>query len=389
MNNTVIKELVYVNNAATTWPKPESVLREASVAARGPYSEHGRTTLSDIPDYLYDTRVSLADLFHIPDPDQFVFTANATDALNLLIHGFCASQNKRFSAVTTLFEHNSVIRPLLHEQEAGILSLSRIPPDRSGMILPEAVQEAITPDTRLGLVSHAGNVIGTIQNIEEICHIFSEQDIFTIIDGAQSAGQVPVDLSRIPCDAFVFTGHKYLFGVPGTGGFFLRTPEPIIPIRQGGTGMDSRSPVQPSEMPHRFEAGTPNFIGIASLQAGIEFIRDTGQETITRNTLQMIRFILGRLQDIDEIRLLHSDPMTPILSFQVPGTDPDDIGFMLAKAYGIITRSGLHCAPWIHDHLTGGEGTVRISLSCFNTMDQCKTVCDAIEEICCKKQDDI
>lgn len=382
LNNTVKKELIYVNNAATTWPKPESVIRAASLAAQGPYFEQGRTTLSDIPDYLYDTRVSLADLFHVSDPDQFVFTANATDALNMLIHGFCAKKTGQFSAVTTLFEHNSVIRPLLYEQEAGILSLSRIPPDKSGIILPEAVQEAITPDTKLGIISHAGNVIGTVQDIKEICRIFSEQDIFTIIDGAQSAGQVPVDLSRIPCDAFVFTGHKYLFGVPGTGGFFLRRPELITPLRQGGTGMDSRSPVQPKEMPHRFEAGTPNFIGIASLQAGIEFIRDTGQETIICNTLQMIRFILKRLQDIDEIRLLHLDPMTPILSFQVPGTDPDDIGFMLAHAYGIITRSGLHCAPWIHDRLTNGEGTVRISLSCLNTMDQCETVCDAIEEIC-------
>lgn len=375
--------LIYLNNAATTWPKPEEVLAAAQRAAEGPYLEHGRTTLKDVPDYLEEARRTLAYLFRTPDPDQYVFTTNATDSLNILLHGFAAAEGAPFHVITTAFEHNSVIRPLHYLESRGLITYSVIEPELpSGNIHPEAVTEAIRPETRLAVFSHAGNVIGSVQDVRGICSVCREEEIFTVIDGAQSAGQVPVDLRRIGCDAFVFTGHKYLFGIPGTGGFYLGEPDRIVPVRQGGTGQDSGSPIQPEEMPRRFEAGTPNFPGIAALQAGASFVQRTGLSRIETHTHAMIRFIQQRLSGMDGITLLHADPKTPLLSFMHDNIPPDDFGYMLARVYSVITRSGLHCAPWIHNRLTGGEGAVRISLSYLNTMDECRVACDAIEEIC-------
>ncbi len=380
--DTIQNSIIYANNAATTWPKPPSVLAAVSQAAAGPYLEQGRTTLQDVPDYLFETRRKLANFFNTKEPDAYVFTANATDSLNLLIHGFAAQENEPFHVITTLFEHNSVIRPLYELQKAGRISVTVIPPNTNGVIDPDDVSEAIRDDTKLGIISHAGNVTGTVQNIKEISRIMDEADTFSIIDGAQSAGQIPIDLSTISCDAFVFTGHKYLFGVPGTGGFFLRSPDLIYPVRQGGTGTDSSSPVQPESMPERFEAGTPNFPGIAGLAAGIAFVQDIGIESIQKKSMGMISDLIQQLHDIKGVSLLHENPQTPLVSFQIPGLDPDDIGYILAKAYRIISRSGLHCAPWIHSRLTEGKGAVRISLSYMNTNEECAQIADAINALC-------
>ncbi|MCA1915940.1 aminotransferase class V-fold PLP-dependent enzyme [Methanospirillum hungatei] len=380
--DTIQNSIIYANNAATTWPKPPSVLAAVYKAAAGPYLEQGRTTVQDVPDYLFETRRRLANFFNTRDPDAYVFTAHATDSLNLLIHGFARQEKGPFHVITTLFEHNSVIRPLYELQKTGRISLTVIPPNAEGIIDPDDVSGALRDDTKLGIFSHAGNVIGTVQDISEITRIMDEADIFSIIDGAQSAGQIPIDLSRILCDAFVFTGHKYLFGVPGTGGFFLRSPDQIYPVRQGGTGIDSSSPVQPESMPERFEAGTPNFPGIAGLGAGIAYVQDIGIEAIQTKTMGMISDLIQKLQEINGVSILHEHPQTPLVSFQIPGLDPDDIGYILAKAYRIITRSGLHCAPWVHSRLTEGKGAVRISLSYMNTFEECAQIADAINALC-------
>ncbi|HOJ96825.1 MAG TPA: aminotransferase class V-fold PLP-dependent enzyme [Methanospirillum sp.] len=379
-------DIIYANNAATTWPKPESVLKAVCCASAGPYSEQGRTTLREIPDYLFDARKKLAELFNSKESEAYVFTANATDSLNLLIHGFAAHEQESFHVITTEFEHNSVIRPLYELQKAGKITVTVIAPDRGGHINPDDVISSCQKNTKLGIISHAGNVIGTVQNINEISRILHDEEIFSIIDGAQSAGQIPIDLSRVCCDAFVFTGHKYLFGIPGTGGFYLKTPEKIHPVRQGGTGFDSSSPTQPDDMPERFETGTPNFPGIAGLAAGITFIRDIGVETIHSKGMALISDIVHELHEIEGVSLLHDAPETPLISFQIAGIKPDDIGYMLAKAFRIITRSGLHCAPWIHNRLTQGRGAVRVSLSYMNTPNECEQIIDGIRAVCASIQ---
>lgn len=374
-------DLIYLNNAASTWPKPEEILCYVQEAIRAPYLEPGRTTLEGEISYPGEAREELASFFYTNDPDQYVFTKNATDSLNILIHGFTARQSDPFHVITTELEHNSVIRPLRTLEQRGKISLSVIPSRDNGYLHPDDISEAITKETRLAVINHGSNVTGMVQDIGVFGSLLREEEIFSIIDGAQTAGQIPIDLSESHVDAFVFTGHKFLFGIPGIGGFFLRSPDCVKSLHQGGTGFDSGSPFHPEEMPVRFEAGTPNFPGIASLSAGIRYITNEGLENIVSHTRHMSAYICSRLSRLDSVVLYTSAPETPVISFNIQGFDPDDIGLVLGRTHGIITRTGLHCSPLIHQRLTGGVGCVRISLSYLNSMEQCRTVCDVIEEI--------
>jgi len=374
-------DLIYLNNAASTWPKPEEVLSYVQEAIRAPYLEPGRTTLEGEIAYPDEARVELASFFRTGDPDEYVFTRNATDSLNILIHGFAAGQTHPFHVITTELEHNSVIRPLKALERAGKISLSVIQAGDNGHINPDTLSEMITPQTRLAVINHGSNVIGSVQDIRAIGSLLHEEEIFSIFDGAQTTGQIPVALSETMIDAFVFTGHKYLFGIPGIGGFFLRSPDAIEPLQQGGTGFDSASPFPPAEMPARFESGTPNFPGIASLTAGIRYLSRNGMDRVISHTTKMSHYICDYLSQYESVILYTPSPDTPVISFNIQGFDPEDIGLVLGRAHSIVTRTGLHCAPWLHNRLTGGEGCIRMSLSYLNTMEQCKTVCDVIGEI--------
>ena len=232
--------LIYLNNAATSWPKPPEVLEEVSRCLKMPFFEHGRSTASGATDYLSATRDALAGLLHAEEPDHFVFTGSATDSLNLLIHGFVKKEKTPFHAITTELEHNSVLRPLHTLAGEGCLSLSTVPFQDGSVTLPE-IKKAILPGTRLVVMTQGSNVLGTLQNIRPVAEYCMENNIFLIVDGAQTAGQIPINLSAIPAGAFVFTGHKALFGIPGTGGFYLSDPDAIVPVQQGGTGTDSHS----------------------------------------------------------------------------------------------------------------------------------------------------
>ncbi len=224
-------------------------------------------------------------------------------------------------------------------------------------------------------------MIGAVQDIRAIGSLLHEEGIFSLIDGAQTAGQIPIDLSETFVDAFVFTGHKYLFGIPGIGGFFLRNYEDVLPLQQGGTGFDSGSPAHPDYMPVRFEAGTPNFPGIASLTAGVRYLSEIGLDQVVSHASRMSRYICSRLSPLESLILYTPAPDTPVISFNIQNVDPEDIGLVLGRAHTIVTRTGLHCAPWFHHRLTGGAGCVRMSLSYLNTMEQCRIVCDSIEGI--------
>ena len=232
--------------------------------------------------------------FHAEEPDHFIFTGSATDSLNLLIHGFAKNQKTPFHAITTELEHNSVLRPLHTLEAEGRLTLSTVPFEDCRVNLPE-IKKQIQPETRLVVMTHGSNVLGSLQHIRPIAEYCAANDIFLIVDGAQTAGQIPINLSEIPAGAFVFTGHKALFGLPGIGGFYIQDPDAVIPVRQGGTGTDSLTLAHPQDMPQRFEAGTPNYPGIASLLAGIRYIEHEGQDVISNKCRSLIARMVGKL----------------------------------------------------------------------------------------------
>jgi selenocysteine lyase/cysteine desulfurase len=372
--------LIYLNNAATTWPKPPEVLEEVNRCLQAPFFEQGRSTAGTTTDYPSAARHALARYFHTENPDHFIFTRSATDSLNLLIHGFVKKQAGPFHAITTDLEHNSVLRPLHALEAEGRLSLSTLPSDEGFVTLP-SIKAAIRPDTRLVVMTHGSNVLGSLQNVRPVAEYCASNDIFLILDGAQTAGQVPINLSAIPAGAFVFTGHKALFGIPGIGGFYLEDPDAVATVQQGGTGTDSHSHSHPSEMPWKFEAGTPNYSGIASLLAGIRFIEREGQDKITRKGRDLASLFTREIGRDTGVILYTPAPDLPVVSFNIRGLDNDEAGYILAQAYHIITRTGLHCAPLIHERIDGGKGCVRVSFSYFNTPEECRLAGEAVQEV--------
>ena len=372
--------LIYLNNAATTWPKPDEVLEEVIHCLRQPLHEPGRTTGNGSMDYPSAAREALAAFFHAGPPEHFVFSQNATDSLNLLIHGFARKTGMPFHAITTELEHNSVLRPLTALEQDEMIRLSVVPFTGTRVNLA-AIKKAICEDTRLVIMTHGSNVLGSVQDIKPIAEYLHANDIFFIVDGAQTAGDIPVDLSDIPAGAFVFTGHKALFGIPGIGGFFILKPDAVAITRQGGTGTDSRTLLHPFEMPMRFEAGTHNYPGIASVYAGIQFITSTGQEAIERENTDLARCFIRELNDIKGLTIYNKKPDLPVVSFNINGIDNHEAGFILARAYNVIMRTGLHCAPLVHERIDGGKGCIRASFSYFNTLDECRTAAAAISEV--------
>lgn len=372
--------LIYLNNAATTWPKPPEVLAEVSRCLTTPFFEYGRSTAGGATDYPTAAREALAGHFNAGKPDHFILTQNATDSLNLLIHGFAQKQGQPFHTVTTDLEHNSVLRPLHALEHGGRISLTTVPSD-DGYVSLTSVKAAIRPETRLVVMTHGSNVLGTLQNIRPVAEYCADNEIFLIVDGAQTAGQVPINLSSIPAGAFVFTGHKALFGIPGIGGFYIEDPDMVADMRQGGTGSDSHALRHPQEMPQKFEAGTHNYPGIASLLAGIRFIGREGQDRVTRKGRDLASLFIRGITGTPGIDLYTPVPDLPVVSFNLETLDNDEVGFILAKAYNIITRTGLHCAPLIHDRIDGGKGCVRISLSFLNTPEECQAAADAVREV--------
>ena len=379
-SQTAQSPLIYLNNAATTWPKPAEVFEEVTTCLRQPFYEQGRTTGNGSMDYPSAAREALAAFFHAGPPEHFVFTQNATDSLNLLIHGFVKKTGIPFHAITTELEHNSVLRPLTALEQNGMIRLTVVPFIDNCVNLA-AIKKAICENTRLVVMTHGSNVLGSVQDIRPIAEYLHANDIFFIVDGAQTAGHIPVDLSGIPVGAFVFTGHKALFGIPGIGGFFISDPDAIAITRHGGTGTDSRELTHPSEMPMRFEAGTHNYPGIASLYAGIRFITSTGRETIEKKNTDLTRYFICELKDIRGITIYNEKPDLPIVSFDIAGIDNHEAGFVLARAYNIIMRTGLHCAPLVHERIDRGNGCIRASFSYFNTRDECRSAAEAICEV--------
>lgn len=376
---------VYFDNPATSWPKPEAVyqavdrfLRE--VGANPGRSGHRRSLAAGR--IVYEAREAVAELMHAPDPAAIVFTLNVTDSLNLAMKGILKPGDH---VITTSMEHNSVMRPLTALRNKGVIELTELPCSPAGELDPAAVGKAMQGNTRMIVMSHASNVVGTIQPVQAVAALARERGVLTLIDGAQSAGSIPVDVRELDVDIYAFTGHKGLLGPQGTGGMYIREGIAIEPWREGGTGSRSEEDLQPDFLPDSLEAGTANTVGLAGLAAGVRYVRAEGVEKIQAHEQNLFGRLLDGMRQYESVIVYGPhDPKkaTPVLSFNVAGMDGAEIGFRLDRDYNIACRTGLHCAP--HAHKTIGsfpEGTVRFGLSHFNTLEEVDYVVSAVGAI--------
>jgi cysteine desulfurase/selenocysteine lyase len=367
------EEMIYLDNAATTWQKPpqvkEAMIKYMKEIGANP-GRSGHLLSIEAARVLYEARESLAHLFHVRDPLRIIFTLNATESLNLALKGLLRPGDH---VITSSMEHNSVMRPLRDMEKKGI-ELSVIPCSREGMLDPREVGKRIRSQTRMVVLNHASNVTGTLLPIGEIGYMTRKKDLLFLVDGAQTAGTYPLDMERDGIDLVAFTGHKSLYGPQGTGGLVIgeRIDEKeMIPLKQGGTGSRSEFEEQPDFLPDRFESGTPNGVGIAGLLAGVQFVLKKGIEPIRQYENGLIEHLIEGLKKIPQIKLYGPENKADriaTLSFNLAQLSPSDVALRLEREFGILCRPGLHCAPAAHRTIgTFPEGTVRFSLSAFNT----------------------
>ncbi len=379
--------MIYLDNAATSHPKPEEVYVEMDRFARHVGANPGRglhRLAVEAEAVIAAVRRDLADLFGAPDPGRIVLALNATDALNMAMKGTVREGDH---VVTTLAEHNSVARPLARLEAGGTIRVTRVAPGPEGAVDPDEVERAVGDRTRLVVLAQAGNVTGAIQPIAEIGARVRRRGALLLVDAAQSAGLVPIDVGRDAVDLLAFTGHKGLLGPTGTGGLWVGERAVLGPWREGGTGGDSSRPVQPEELPHRLEAGTPNMVGIAGLGQAVRWVRARGPRELAERETDLASRLWRRLEATGRVTLYGPTPApgarrSGIVSFNVAGRPSSEVGAILDASFGIAVRTGLHCAPGAHRHLgTFPEGTVRVSPGPFTTSEEIDTLAAAIEEI--------
>lgn len=372
--------MIYLNNAATTFPKPPGVPEAMGMVFTEPSFCLGRTSGGG-KDLLFECRSKLARLLSAPDPSRIILTSGTTHALNLAIQGGC----KEGRVLTTALEHNSILRPLEHLRRNRGLEVSLLPYEEA--LDPDSYRKAWSPNLRAIAVSLGSNVNGAMAPLKEIAELCTEKSLILILDAAQGAGSVPLDVRQLPPKSLIaLAGHKGLYGPQGTGALFLgdgidcRTFPPLI---FGGTGVKSELPVQPIELPIRYESGTMNLPGFAGLSAALDWVLETGVETIGAHKHRLIQRLLAGLETLP-LKILHPpvpEYPTGVLSFVLPGRSSTEIGDRLYEA-GIIVRAGLHCAPLIHRDLHCPEGSVRISVGYFNTEADIDQALQAIRALC-------
>jgi len=330
---------------------------------------------------VHETRRRLAKLFHIADPSRIVFTLNATEALNLGLKGLLRDGDH---VVTSSIEHNSVTRPLKALETKGVTN-TKVHCSPEGWLDPDDVERAITPRTRLIVVLHASNVTGTIQPIEEIGDIARRHGLVFMVDAAQSAGGLPIDVEKAHIDLLAFPGHKGLLGPPGTGGLYIGEAVNLTPLREGGTGSRSESEIQPESLPDRYESGTLNSVGIASLGAGVAFLLEKGIAEVREHEARLTKRLLEGLAEIKGMRLYgpqDEGKQVGVVSFNIAGWEPQDLSAALDQSFDIAVRAGLHCAPYAHRTIgTFPEGTVRLSLGYFNTLKEINYTLKCIRQL--------
>ncbi len=373
---------IYLDNAATSFPKPESVysavmrtMRETGASpGRGGY----RMSL-ECSRLLYKTREAIARLFSISDTSRVIFTHSATESLNMALRGTLLPGDH---VITSVLEHNSLIRPLKMLEKQGV-KVTLIEAAGDGVLDPDDFASAIRPDTRMIAVGHASNVTGRIQPVSELADVARKAGALFLLDAAQTAGSVEIDVSLIGIDLLALPGHKGLYGPQGTGILYAGEKVKLRPLLYGGTGTDSIIQDQPEIMPEGFEAGTHNISGIAGLKAGVEFVLEKTVSEIGRRELELAAFAACKIEDMTGARVhgFRKESSAGLFSFTIEGIDPAEISYLLDRDFDISSRSGLHCAPGAHRAVgTFPEGTVRISPGWFNTSDEMKHFLDALTE---------
>jgi cysteine desulfurase family protein len=385
--------MIYLDNAATTFPKPEIVHDTVREFYRQSGVNPGRTGCDlavEAEQKIHGTRQHLSRFFNRSlveagvekDPNRMVFAHNATIGLNLIINGTVGSGDHM---VTTVVEHNSVIRPVNHRVRDAGAEATFLDVDGEGFVNPDDIRNAIRPNTRLVIVNHGSNVTGVVQDLRAIGAVCREAGVPLAVDAAQTAGVLPVDMEDCHISFLVFTGHKAMFGPTGTGGVCVADDAEIRGTVYGGTGVRSAVPYHLEEFPYRLEAGTLNLAGIAGLCAGIHWIEEQGRSEIHAREMRLLAMLQDGLSDIRGVTIHGTrrlDRRVAVLSITVDHYDPSDVGVILDVDYGIQTRTGLQCAPLIHEHMgTSPRGTVRFSPGAFTTDAHVETAIRAVAEI--------
>ncbi|MCD6292397.1 MAG: aminotransferase class V-fold PLP-dependent enzyme, partial [Deltaproteobacteria bacterium] len=363
--------MIYLDNAATSFPKPETV-----TAAMVDYLQNigaspgrsGHQLAAAAGRILFQTRKAVTRLFKLNDPGRIIFSENATAALNIALFGLLQPGDR---VLVSGLEHNSVMRPLRRLEELRRINIDILPATATSHYdLKLMAQWCEEKKYRLAVINHGSNVIGTLAPLTAMLPILKEHNIISVIDGAQSAGSHPLDLGALDPDIFCFTGHKSLFGPPGTGGLYINPgiePQPLI---YGGTGSRSETEYQPEFLPDRYESGTPNTVGLAGLKAGLGFIEETGLQNIAEHEKMLVQYLSQNLREIPGLTLYEprsDDEKLPVVSFTLANSNCSEIGFRLDRKFSIMTRVGLHCAPRAHQSIgTFPQGTVRLAPGYFN-----------------------
>lgn len=375
--------MIYMDHAATSFYKPDTVV-EAVVYGMTHMGNAGRGAHEaslDASRVIFDTRQKLSDFFGLGNPGQVAFTANSTESLNIAIQGLFQPGDH---VITTMMEHNSVLRPLYMMEERGI-ELTILPVDQQGMISYEEMECAVKEHTKAIVCTHASNLTGNLIDIGRVGRFCRKQGLLLMVDASQSAGVFPIDMKQMCIDVLCFTGHKSLLGPQGTGGICVREGVRIRPLLSGGSGVHTYEKHHPQVMPTALEAGTLNGPGIAGLHAALNYIEETGMNVIRERELLLMRRFYQGIRGIDEVCIYGAFgalERAPVVTINIGDYDSGEVADELAESYGILTRAGAHCAPLMHQAMgTADRGAVRFSFSFVNTEEEIDKAIEAVREI--------
>ena len=381
-----MSDLIYLDNGATSFPKPEEVYSFMDWFQRTHGASPGRSGYDkamESGNLLHEARKTLAGLFGGANPDRLIFSYNSTDALNLALWGLLSPGDH---VITTTLEHNAVLRPLHHLERYNGVEVDYVPFDENGFVNPDDFAPLFRKNTKLIVVNHASNVIGTIQPVAEIGRLCHERGVNFVVDASQSAGKIPVDVQAMNIDVLAFTGHKSLLGPTGIGGMYVRDGVEIRHTRAGGTGVKSAQLHHLEEYPYRLEYGTLNMVGVAGLLAGVKWVLSQGMDKIHMNEMALANSFVDGLHEIRGVTTYCQDNLDNhigVVSFNIDGFEAGDTGTLLDGEYNIACRTGLHCAPLVHKQLGTDRihGTVRAGFGPFNTKAHVESALKAVREI--------
>jgi len=376
--------MIYLDNAATSYPKPNVVIQAMTDYMQNIGANSGRSghrLAIEAGRIVYEAREAVAELFNISDPLRIVFCSNVTESLNLALRGFLKPGD---SVITSSIEHNSVMRPLRALEKEGV-EVTVVNCSSQGFLEPWDVQAVVKPNTKLIVLNHASNVVGSILPVAEVGNIARENDLVLLVDAAQTAGAYPLDVEAMKIDLLAFTGHKAMYGPQGTGGLYIREGIDLKPLKWGGTGSRSGEEYQPDFLPDKHESGTPNIVGLAGLGAGVRFVLSESVEKIREKEKKLTRKLFDGLTKMDGVTVyggLDVGRQVGLVSFNIEKISPSEVGFQLDEEYEILCRVGLHCAPAAHKTIgTFPAGTVRLSLSHFTTEEEIGETIGAIAKV--------